>query len=487
MAFGESSSRLNDVSGFLPRHAFSSMGTEDPFDFVAESDVDLIETLREKSWSCKEGNGEWREIERPVSDTNDDLVWAYLSDIRDVTPLTPEEERSMAKKIESADRKIRNLLIGLPFAVNELVIIGRQLTTGAVKIMDVIDGIGEMNRTRKNDDEHRRQIISSINAVRKLQQEKERINMTIASTGRTDRQDTLKPIEEKQARILHGLKLNRKTCVKIIRSIGQYEIFLNPGEAHAAREAMTALNEIENELKTVRNRLVQANLRLVVNIAKRYLNRGIPLLDLIQEGNVGLMKAAEKYDYRRGYRFSTYSIWWIRQAITRAIADGARTIRIPVHVLGTKSKVNKTNVALLQELGREPKPEEIAYKSGLHLKSVRNVGNALHSVVSIEAPMGNDESTLKDFIPDLKLPSPLAELVSVSLKEEVDKVLATLKPKEEKVIRMRLGIGEETEFTLEEVGEVFGLTRERIRQIEAKALKRLRHVSRRKRLESFWE
>jgi len=415
------------------------------------------------------------------------LVWAYISDIRDVIPLAPDEERCMAKKIESADRKIRNLLIELPFVVNELAIIGRQLTTGAVKIMDVIDGIGETKHMRKDDDEHKRQIISSINAVRKLQQKKERINTTIASSDRTDRQEILKAIDEKQARILNGLKLNRKTCVKIIRNIGQYETFLNPEEAHAARKAMTALNEIENGLKTVRNRLVQANLRLVVNIAKRYLNRGIPLLDLIQEGNVGLMKAAERYDYRRGYRFSTYSIWWIRQAITRAIADGARTIRIPVHVLGTKSKINKTNVALLQELGREPKPEEIAYKSGLHLKSVRNVGNALHSVVSIEAPMGNDESTLKDFIPDLKLPSPLAELVSVSLKEEVDKVLATLKPKEEKVIRMRLGIGEETEFTLEEVGEVFGPTRERIRQIEAKALKRLRHVSRRKRLESFWE
>ncbi len=181
LAIGEGSSRLDEGGGFLPRHAFPSMGTEDPFDFVAESDVDLIETPREKSWLCKEENGEWREIERPLSEQNDDLVWAYISDIRDVIPLAPDEERCMAKKIESADRKIRNLLIELPFVVNELAIIGRQLTTGAVKIMDVIDGIGETKHMRKDDDEHKRQIISSINAVRKLQQKKERINTTIAS------------------------------------------------------------------------------------------------------------------------------------------------------------------------------------------------------------------------------------------------------------------------------------------------------------------
>jgi len=247
------------------------------------------------------------------------------------------------------------------------------------------------------------------------------------------------------------------------------------------------LSEIENGLKTVRNRLVQANLRLVINIAKKHLNRGLSFLDLIQEGNIGLMKAAEKYDYQKGYKFSTYSTWWIRQAITRALADYSRTIRVPVHVLESKNKISKATVTLFQELGQEPNLEEISQKAGLPLEKVRKIVQVSSGAVSIETPVGDDESKLGDFIADTKASSPFTEFVGISLKEEIDKVLSTLTPKEEKIIKMRLGIGEKTEFTLEEVGDVFGLTRERIRQIEAKALRKLQHPSRRKRLESFQE
>jgi RNA polymerase primary sigma factor len=217
------------------------------------------------------------------------------------------------------------------------------------------------------------------------------------------------------------------------------------------------------------------------------MNRGLSFLDLIQEGNMGLMKAAEKYDYRKGYKFSTYSTWWIRQAITRAIADYARTIRVPVHILETMNKINKSTVALFQELGRKPNLEEISLRTGLTLEKVRKVMKVSNGAISIETPIGDDQSKLGDFIADPKASSPLTELVGVSLKEEIDKVLSTLTPREEKIVRMRLGIGEKTDFTLEEVGDVFGLTRERIRQIEAKALRKLQHPSRRKSLESFQE
>ncbi len=247
----------------------------------------------------------------------------------------------------------------------------------------------------------------------------------------------------------------------MIRRMTKQVRYLDDKEAKTIKKRLNEINEIENSLKIVKNRLIQANLRLVINIAKKYLNRGLSFLDLIQEGNMGLMKAAEKYDYQKGYKFSTYSTWWIRQAITRAIADYARTIRVPVHVLETMNKITKVTISLYQELGREPNLEEISNKAGLPLEKVRKIMKVSNEPISIETPIGDDESKLGDFIADPKSPSPFMELVGISLKEEIDKVLSTLTPREEKVIKMRLGIGEKTDYILEEVGEVFGLTRER--------------------------